>query len=75
MAICIKIAYNDKKQAISAIRVIQSRGVQKKYTPRRAYQCDDCGKWHITHYGLEHYLVYKSESIKLNHYEEWKKLM
>lgn len=47
MKSCKKISYHDHTEAVKALHEICNRkGDNVK--PCRAYQCDNCGKWHLT---------------------------
>ena len=42
---CNKTIYNSRKEAEDMIRYIQEERIVKDL---RAYQCADCGLWHLT---------------------------
>jgi hypothetical protein len=42
-----KVRYRDRDQALRSVRLIQGRSGRQRL-PRRAYQCPDCGGWHLT---------------------------
>jgi len=42
-----KVRYPDQQAAKDAVRVIKYQyGVEG--TPKRSYECEDCGGWHLT---------------------------
>lgn len=71
---CQKVQYKDHPQAVRAIHIILSKGVKKKFTPVRAYKCEECNLWHITHRSIEEYLEHYGESFDLKFTKIWKKL-
>jgi uncharacterized protein YlaI len=44
---CKKAAYRDKDVALDVMHSIAGKKDGRK-KPVRVYQCDDCGKWHLT---------------------------
>ena len=44
---CKKVSYRDKDQAVTALHAIKNCDNDGK-KPIRAYECDRCGKWHLT---------------------------
>lgn len=72
--ICSKVKYKDHQLAVTALHTIQSKGVKKKNTPCRVYQCPDCLQFHLTSDNLEWHLENRAEDIDLKYKEKWNKL-
>lgn len=56
---CDKRTFNSKSEANTALRGIISdsgryRGSNKKNKPMKAYQCSECGLYHLTTLGKRH---------------------
>ncbi len=47
---CDKKSYQSKKEAQKAAKTLQSSPVVDVRTLLRAYRCDQCEFWHLTHY-------------------------
>jgi hypothetical protein len=45
---CTKVAYGSELEAYLAMETIQQKGRIQDSTPHRSYQCNYCGKWHLT---------------------------
>ena len=45
---CEKLTYPTEKDAKYEIRRIRDREQKNSKKPVRAYECDDCGGWHLT---------------------------
>jgi hypothetical protein len=45
---CDKVSYSNKQDALNSISGIQRRFMRTKRKPVQAYNCDQCGGWHIT---------------------------
>ncbi len=51
---CRKAAFATREKALARLEIIQTRARRSKHRrrrqvlPRRAYQCPDCGRWHLT---------------------------
>lgn len=47
---CYKHGYDSKEEANKVMRQISKRGGN---SPKRAYKCKDCNKWHLTSRGIK----------------------
>lgn len=68
---CPKIPYKSKKQAIRVMHQIQNKQDDKP-KPVRAYLCDVCQKWHLTHKEIISQVPYDNQ--RLNR-DEWERLI
>lgn len=71
---CLKVKYNNHNRAISALHKVQGKGDIRRYTPCRAYECEICGGWHLTHQTTEEFLEHSGEKVELIYKEQWSKL-
>ena len=46
--ICEKIPFDTQKSAKKELKRIKTSRTHNKHIPVREYQCEDCGKWHLT---------------------------
>jgi uncharacterized Zn finger protein len=45
-----KVCYPSEGFANGVIRRLKKRRVKSKNVPKRAYRCEHCGYWHLTHF-------------------------
>jgi len=50
---CSKVPYKDFGRALKDMQRI-NRKSPNRFSLKRAYVCDDCGKWHLTSQELKH---------------------
>jgi hypothetical protein len=59
-----KVRYRSQADARLALRAFAAKKVANFYTPRNAYECDDCGGWHLTHLHQEaHAEAYRPDGL------------
>jgi len=46
---CDKVRYRDQREAKHAILAIKFKGERREQSPVRAYECQKCHGWHLTH--------------------------
>ncbi len=68
---CTKHSYKDQQQATEVLHnIVAKKGDKKK--PCRAYECENCGKWHLTSKPIEYQP--RNTNQKLVYFDEWKAL-
>lgn len=74
---CLKVKYNSHNRAISALHKVQGKGVKRRNTPCRVYECSECkeGTFHLTHQTTEEFLEHSGEKVELTYKEQWSKLI
>lgn len=61
---CKKVSFINEKYALDYIEIL--RKTSKRYVkPVRAYLCEECNKWHLTHYQMKDLKGMENHMLKL----------
>lgn len=59
---CLKVSYKNQKEADKAFYGMKNRGHISPRAEFRAYYCESCQSWHLTHMPVKQY--YESKGSK-----------